>query len=226
MKFLFNSLLTEPLVNTLVFLYYYITFQDLGLAIILLTFIIRLILFPLFYKSFRNQAILQKLQPEVERIQQLHKHDREKQASAMMELYKSHKVNPLSGFLVVLIQLPVLIALYQVFLNLPDGLDAFFLKLIDLKQPNLTIVFLAAALQYLQGKLSLPEVKPGQQNQTSFKIARNMLFLGPILTLVILYRLPAAVGLYWLATTVFSIVQQVYINRSLKQSHGTGSANN
>ncbi len=226
MKALFNFLLTEPLVNTLTFLYSYVTLQDLGIAIILLTFIIRLILFPLFYKSFRNQAILQRLQPEVEKIQQLHKHDREKQALAMMELYKNHKVNPLSSFLVILIQLPVLIALYQLFLNLPAGLDATFLNFIDLKQRNLPIVFLAAALQYLQGKLSLPPVKPGQENQPSFKMAKNMVFLGPILTVVFLYTLPSAVGLYWLATTVFSIVQQIYINKSLKNDHGTSSTSN
>lgn len=225
MKALFNFLLTEPLNNTLVFLYSYITLQDLGIAIILLTFIIRLILFPLFYKSFRSQAILQKLQPEIEKIQQLHKHDREKQALAMMELYKNHKVNPLSGFLIILIQLPVLIALYQLFLNLPSDLNATFLNFINLKEANLVIVFLAAALQYLQGKLSLPQVRPEQQNQASFKMAKNMVFLGPILTVVFLYTLPSAVGLYWLATTVFSIFQQIYINKSLKKDYGTGATN-
>lgn len=222
---LFNFLLTEPLTNTLVFLYDYITLQDLGIAIILLTFIIRLILFPLFYKSFRSQAILQKLQPEIEKIQQLHKHDREKQALAMMELYKNHKVNPLSGFLIILVQLPVLIALYQLFLHLPPDLSATFLNFINLKEANLVIVFLAATLQYLQGKLSLPRVRPEQQNQASFKMAKNMVFLGPILTVVFLYTLPSAVGLYWLATTVFSIFQQIYINKSLKKDYGTGATN-
>ena len=216
---LFHFLLIEPLVTTLVFLYDYVTFQDLGIAIVLLTFIIRLVLFPLFYKSIRNQAILQKLQPEVEKIQQLHKHDREKQATALMELYKNHRVNPLSGFLMILVQLPILIALYQVFLNPPANLGQLFLNFVDLKKPNLIIVLVAAILQYWQGKLSMSatpaSVKDKQENNPAFKIAKNMVILGPILTVVILYNLPSAVGLYWLATTVFSIVQQTYINKTL-----------
>ena len=216
---LFHTFLTEPLLNSLVFLYNYVAFQDLGIAIILLTFIIRLVLFPLFYKSFKNQTILQKLQPEVVKIQQVHKHDREKQAAALMDLYRQHRVNPFSGFFLILIQLPILIALYQVFLSPPAGLTSTFLNFIDLKQTNLIIVALSSFLQYYQGKLSMPTTQPGQENNPALKMAKNMLFLGPLMTLVVLYNLPSAVGLYWLATTVFSIGQQMVINKQLR--HGT-----
>ena len=223
MSNLFHTLLTEPLLASLNFFYNYLAFQDLGIAIILLTFAIRLILFPLFYKSFRNQTILQKIQPEVVKVQQQHKHDKEKQATALMELYKQHKVNPFSGFLLILIQLPILIALYQVFLNPPAGLSSTFLGFVDLKQRNLLIIVLAAGLQYFQGKLSMPSPsaggQPDQENNPSLKMAKNMLFLGPLMTLVVLYNISSAVGLYWLATTVFSIGQQVIINKQLR--HGT-----
>lgn len=228
MKNLFYLLFVKPLVDSLVFLYNYVAFQDLGIAIILLTFAIRLVLFPLFYKGFKNQTVLQKLQPEIEKIQQLHKHDREKQGLAMMELYRQHKVNPFSSFLVILIQLPILIGLYNVFLNPPVGLNSSFLGLIDLKDSNLFIVLISAVLQYFQGKLSLPKIKSGQEKSSSFKIAKNMVLLGPLITVLILYNLPSAIGLYWLATTIFSIGQQLYINKRVNKedSHGTDKTNN
>ena len=114
---LFNEILYKPLYNALVFLYQYITLEDLGLAIILLTILIRFILYPLFYKSIKSQALLQKIQPEIQKIQHNHKDNREKQAQELMALYRQHKVSPFSSFLMILVQLPVLIALYRLFLQ-------------------------------------------------------------------------------------------------------------
>ncbi|MEK6952674.1 MAG: YidC/Oxa1 family membrane protein insertase [Nanoarchaeota archaeon] len=220
---LFHTFFTNPLIDSLVFLYNHVAFQDLGVAIILLTLIIRLALFPLFYKGFRNQTLLQKIQPEIEKIQQLHKHDREKQGLAMMELYRQHKVNPFSSFLIILIQLPILIGLYNVFLHPPAGLNNIFLGLVDLQSTNLLIVATATILQYFQGKLSLPKARAGQENSPSFKMARNMIFLGPLITVAVLYNLPSAIGLYWLATTIFSIGQQLYINKQLEKEDKNGT---
>src|SRR3989338_9180552 len=111
----FNIILYQPLFNLLVLLY--VTFQDLGVVIILMTIIIRVILYPLFYKSFKNQTLMQKIQPEIQKIQHDHKNDREKQSQALLALYKQHKVNPFSGFFLILIQLPILIVLYRLFLE-------------------------------------------------------------------------------------------------------------
>src|SRR3989344_8721224 len=113
----FNIILYQPLFNALVSLYNTVAFQDLGVAIILLTFVVRVILYPLFYHSFKNQTLMQKIHPEIQKIQHNHKGNREKQAQALMELYKQHKVNPFSGFFLILVQLPVLIVLYQLFLK-------------------------------------------------------------------------------------------------------------
>ncbi len=226
---MFNAIFVQPLFNALVFLYQYATFQDLGLAIITLTVIIRAVLFPLFYKSFRNQTILQKIQPEIQKIQHNHRHDKEQQAKAMLELYRHHKVNPFSGFLLLLIQLPILIALYKVFfeglspeslgnlysfISAPENLNNISLSLIDLSQKSILIVALAAFFQYLQGRLALPK-NQGQEESQATKIAKQMVWLGPILTVVILYTLPAAVGLYWLTTSVFSLGQQFFINKKV-----------
>ncbi len=211
----FKLILYTPLLNSLIFLYNNVAFQDLGLAIILLTLIIRFILYPLFYKSFLNQTLMQKLQPKITQIQHEHKHDKEKQAQALMALYKEHKVNPFSSFLLLLIQLPILIALYHVFLNPPAELSHMFLGLIDLSETSIIIVGLAAVAQYIQGKLSLPKTKPNEEVPQATKIAQQMVYVGPAITLLILWRLPAAIGLYWLVSSLFSLLQQIYINRKI-----------
>ncbi len=216
MSTLFHNFIYQPLYETLLFLYSTVAFQDLGIAIILLTILVRIVLFPLFYKSSKNQMILQKLQPALQKIQQDHKHDKEKQAQAMMELYKTHQVNPFSSFLMLFIQLPILIALYQVFLGSLPNIHSSFLGLINLQDRNIIIVGLAAITQYFQGSLALPKPTPGQALSTAEKVGRQMVFLGPALTVLILSSLPAAVGLYWITTSVFSIFQQIYINKTVK----------
>lgn len=227
---MFNTLLVQPLFNSLVFLYNSVTFQDLGLAIILLTTIIRIILYPLFYKSFRNQTLLQKIQPQIQQIQHDHKEDKERQAKAMLELYRQHKVNPFSGFLLILIQLPILIALYKVFLtgftpesfgnlydfvSTPEIINNSFLGLINLSNRNILIVGLAAVFQYVHGRLTLPKIEPGKEVSQMAKMAKTMIWMGPVLTIVILYTLSSAVGLYWMTTSFFSLIQQVYINKKI-----------
>ncbi len=236
----FNTILGQPLFNTLVFLYKTVAFQDLGLAIILLTLIIRFILYPLFYHSFKNQTVMQRLQPEIQKIQHTHKENKERQAQAMMELYKQHKVNPFSGFLLILVQLPILIVLYQVFLkgitpeafsNLysfispPSQINHSFLGLIDLGARSILIVVLAAILQYFQGRLSLPKQSP---DSPAARMGKSMVFIGPIMTILILSNLPSAIGLYWLTTSAFSIIQQIAINRKLdheRSIQGTSKKN-
>ena len=104
---LFHLLLIDPLLALLVFLYTNITFHDLGVAIILLTLIIRLVLYPLFYKSLKQQAVLKRIQPHIQTLQAKHKDDREAQGKALMALYKEHGVNPLMSLALVFVQLPL-----------------------------------------------------------------------------------------------------------------------
>jgi YidC/Oxa1 family membrane protein insertase len=218
MSSFFNTVLYQPLEKALIFLYDTVAFQDLGIAIILLTLAVRIVLYPLFYKAFKNQTLMQMLQPEIQKIQHNHKDNREKQAQALMELYKQHKVNPFSGFLLILAQLPILIALYSLFLSgIPGDLNHVFLGLIDLKNRSLIMVGLAAAAQYWQGRLTLPKRSSQNQEGIAARISRQMVFIGPAITVLILYSLPAAVGLYWLATSVFSVFQQIIINKKVSK---------
>jgi len=222
---LFNKFLYEPLLKSLVFLYQNFSFHDLGIVIIILTIIIRFVLFPLFYKGAKDQAIMQRLTPKIKEIQKNHKDDKEKQTQALLDLYKEHKVNPFSGFLLLLIQLPILIALYRVFLSgLSEishlgPINNLFLGVIDLSQKNVLIVIAAAVIQYYQGKLALPKInKPSNELDIAERMGKQMVFMGPILTFVFLYffNLPSAVALYWLTTSAFSVIQQIIINKKIK----------
>ncbi len=233
MAYLYTTFLYQPLLNALVFLYATAAFRDLGVAIILLTVFIRLILFPLFQKGVRHQAVMQRLQPEIKKIQTQHANDRERQAKEMMGLYKAHRLNPFSGIFILLVQLPVLIALYQVFsaasnpqalangiypfVQIPSVLNTTFLGLINLKSQSIFMVGLAALAQYFQGRAALPPRVPGVSLSEAERVGRNMVFLAPVLTLFIFWRFPAAISLYWVVTSFFSLGQQLIINRELRR---------
>ncbi|MBI3589244.1 MAG: membrane protein insertase YidC [Candidatus Liptonbacteria bacterium] len=233
MKAIFSTLLFQPLFNILIFFYQTIAFHDFGLAIIFLTLLIRLILFPVFQKSTRHQRVMQELQPKLKKVQEEHKKDRTKQAAAMMAVYKDHNVSPFSGFLLLLVQIPVLIALYLVlrqslsaeslkglysFISSPQKLNYSFLGLINLANRSIVVVSLAVITQYFQAKLSLPKIEKGRVLSQTEKMGRQMAYFGPILTAVIFFNFPAALGLYWLITSLFSIFQQLIINREFE--HG------
>jgi len=222
MKNLFNSLLYQPILEVLIFIYKYIAFHDLGLAIILLTIFIRLLLLPFFYHGAKDQTKIQRLQPMVKKIQEDHKHDKEKQTKALMDLYKEHRINPFSSILLLIIQLPILIALYRVFLTgLSNAVfDNYnFLSLINLNEKSIAIVVLATLAQYFQGKLMLPKTGAGQATTDKANKANQamLLYVGPALTLIILINLPSALGLYWLVSSLFSLGQQLFINKALEK---------
>ncbi len=227
---LFNIILYQPLLNLLAVLYEFATFHSMGLSIIFLTLIIRFILFPIFYKTAKHQRVIQALQPHIKRIQETHKEDRAKQSQEMMALYKEHGVNPMTPIFLLLLQLPVLIALYSVFkggfsadalkslysfIPQPGEINNTFVG-IDLLIPNLVIVVLAAALQYVQARLAIVKTPKTDVPSAADKMGQNMAFMSPILTLVVLYHLPAGIALYWLTGTVFSIFQQILINKHIR----------
>ena len=239
---LYNEILHKPLLNALIFFYNTIAFEDLGVAIILLTVLIRMILYPLFQKGIRHQTAMQRLQPKIKKLQDDYKGNKEKQMEAMIALYREHKVNPFSGIFIMILQLPILIALYRIFIGIfepgfledlysfvmrPAELHDSFLGLISLGKPSILIVGLAALAQYFQAKFALPPASPktasrggpkaAESGQTQAeKMGRQMVFIGPIITIVIFFNFPAAVALYWLATSGFSIIQQIFVNRHLE----------
>lgn len=232
---LYTIILKEPLLNALVFFYNTIAWNDLGLAIVFLTILIRLLLFPVFHKIVRNQLVMQRLQPELKKIQERHGKDKEKQAEAMFTLYKTHRINPFSSIFLLLIQLPVLWALFDIFNHIanldlsallysfvarPAEIHASFLGLVNLAAPSIVLVGLMAVAQYAQARMSLPPPSPGREPTPAERVNRHMVFIGPFITVLVFAGLPAAVSLYWLVSTLLSIVQQHIISRQLSWMRG------
>lgn len=224
---IFNVFLYHPLFNFLILIYNYIPGRDFGIAVICLTLIIRLIIYPLSIKAIKSQRVLQRLQPKIQEIQKKYKDDKERQAKETLELYRREKINPFSGLFLALVQLPVLIALYQVFwkglnsselgnlysfVSNPGIVSPFFLGLVDLSKPNLIFAVLAGIIQFFQTKMLMPQVKAekGKRDMAAM-MQKQMLYFFPVITVIILFNLPSALGLYWIVSGIFSIVQQYFI---------------
>lgn len=235
MSYIYNLIFYRPILNALVFFYQIPWFHDFGVAIILTTLLIRFILAPLFHKGAHQQAVMQRIQPKIKEIQTNHKDDKEKQTKALMDLYKEHGVNPFSSILLLVIQLPILIALYGIirsgiganelamlysFIQKPALITHTLFGVVDLEAKSFILVCLAALAQYIQAKMMLYKHPSQVALSQAEKMARQMIFIGPLVTIFIFYNLPAAVGLYWLISSIFSIVQQYIVNKkvSLKYS--------
>lgn len=235
---IFRTILYQPLFNALIF-FYNLTGGSLGLAVILLTVSIRVLFFPLFQKSVKNQMAMAGLQSELEKIKQKYP-QKDEQMRRLMEFYKEKKVNPMGGCLPLLIQLPIMIALYQVFLHgfepqalnsiysfisRPERVDPMFLGLIDLSQKNFLVAVLAGISQFWQSKMITPPKVVSSSVSSGFASAMShqMLYLGPALTIFILISLPSVVAIYWLITTIISIFQQYLVKDLVKKSKPKGN---
>lgn len=221
---IFSELIYRPIISVTVFLYGILPFQDLGVAIILITLAIRLLFLPLSLKTARSQKMMAELAPEIERVKQQHP-EKAAQSEAVMKLYKERGVNPLAGCLPLLLQLPILIGMYRVFLDIfkpeslsklyafvpnPGTVNHYFLGLIDISVPNPAFAILAGVLQFFQAKAAA-----SNQPQTgpSASLNKQMAYLFPVMIIIISWNLPAGLALYWIATTVFSIGEQLYLKR-------------
>ncbi len=206
------------------------------MAIIVLTLVIRLAFFPLSIKALISQREMNKLQPKIKELQDKHKNDKPALGQATMQLYKENKVNPFSGCLPLLIQLPVLIALYGAlqsglkpeslnglysFVGHPGTINQIALGFLDLTKKSPLMAILAGALQWLQLKQSTAAQAPTSKNEPispALQMSKQMLYFFPVMVIIIAWNLPTGLTLYWVAATVFSIFEQVYINRKYKTS--------
>ncbi len=224
---IYETAIYEPILNLLVWLYNTIPGHDVGVVIIVVTVIIRLILAPFMHKSLKGQREMSALQPKLAEIKEKHKHDRTEQTKALTEFYKENNVNPLSSCLPILIQLPILIALYHVFSkalkgNLeglypfvfnPGTLNTHLFGLVDLTNPNIWFAILAGIAQFWQSWMMYKVQQKQGQDETMKAMALPTLFILPIVSIYIAWKLPAGLPLYWIITTLFAIGQQYYFNR-------------
>jgi len=233
-----QTILLSPLFELLKFLY--VSTGNFGLAIIAFTVLIRLLLFPLSVPTLKSQKKMREIQPELAKLKKQYGDDNKKMQMAQLELYKKHNINPLSGCLPYLLQFVVIIALYSVlqsFVQKAGGMGIavntrFFW--LDLSKPDMLRVIpilagvtqLALSLMILPGKERhdlIPDTaktkKLKEANKQEAKtqdmaeaMQQQMVFLMPVMTGVLALNFPSGLGLYWVATTVFSIVQQWIIS--------------
>ena len=236
--FVYSEFLFRPLFNLLVIITNILPGHNIGVSILIVTVIVRLILIPPSLHQARqtqkNQSKMAELKSQLSKINKKHANDKAKKSEETMRLYKEAGINPASGCLPLLIQLPILIALYRVFLigitpdtykylyefvPSPDtiGLTLFSL---DVTQSSLLLAIIAGVFQFILMKSITPPQPPAandddQSAQMMASMQKNMAFIFPIMTVFIAMRLPAALALYWVATTIFGIVQQYVFKKYL-----------
>ena len=238
-SFFYNHVIFIPLYNGLIGLIDLLPWIDAGIAVILFTLIVRLILFPLSKKAVVAQVKMRELQPKLDQLKIDFKDDKHAQSLKMMELYKENKVNPFSSILLLFIQLPIMYALYAVFIKSglpvvnPSLLYTFvsiptihilLFGLIDVTKPSIILSIGAALAQYFQlefsvtmmkrsnAKLATKPVKPdAAQNMTN-----QMKYIIPVMIFILSYRLSGVLALYWITTNIFTLLQELVVRHRLK----------
>ncbi len=231
-----NAFLYKPIFNTLIFFILKLPGHSLGWGIIFLTIIIKLILLGPNQKALKSQKVMRNVQPQLDALKQKYKNDPQRLAQETMAIWKKHKVSPMGSCLPMLIQFPILIALFYV---VKDGLSVvdpnvlyaplqafnlasinpIFLGIIDLTKVNIiALPVIIGGLQFAQIKLSLGKTKSkalAKQDNPAMPMMNNMmLYFMPVMIAVFTATLPAAVGFYWGVSTLFGIGQQLVVNHS------------
>lgn len=185
-------------------------FPSYAVAIILLTVIIKTVLYPLTKKQMVSMKMMQKLAPKIKEIQEKYKKkDPQKMQQKVMEVYKEHNVNPMSGCLPILLQMPILIALYRALLDYDfiNKQDAYLFGIyLAERDPTYILAILAAATTFFQSKLT-----SNTQDQTQ----KTMLYMMPLFIGWIAATVPAGLALYWVVFNLVGALQQYYINRQV-----------
>lgn len=215
---------------------------DAGVAIIILTILVKLVLFPLSKKAVTTQLKMKRVEPELTTIKEKYKDDRQEQARQTMALYKREGINPFMGILLLFIQLPVIFALYKVFLSsglpsvntdllykfvaIPASINIEFLGYFSISGKSIILALIAGITTYIQIRFSLPPAPKknpvaGPQ-KASFKedLARSMnmqmRYIFPILAFFISWSISGAIALYWITSNIFTIGQELVIRKTVK----------
>jgi YidC/Oxa1 family membrane protein insertase len=232
---LFNTVLYIPFYNLLVFLVDVIPGGDVGIAVIIATVIVKVILMPLSLRAVRTQRQMKLIEPELKALREKHKDDKEKQAKAMLELYKTHNVRPFASIFGILIQLPIVIALYLVFargaifnidpsllysfVQVPQAASPLFLGVFAVAGASITLSLVAALAQAAHAHFSIPMPAQTQGKERSMgedlgrMMAIQARFVLPIIMGVFSYFTSGAVALYFITSSVVGLLQELVVRR-------------
>ena len=228
---MFTTILVQPLFNLLMFIYAFVPGHDFGIAIIIMTILVRLALWPILASQLRSQKKLQALSPDVARVKKEAKGDKQLESKLLMELYKEKEINPFASLIPLLVQLPLFLGLYIALRDVikpgeiahliypslhhlaglrevlahPSGFKPSFLSLINLSKPSPLLALVAGGTQYFQTKQLIPKATPGDTQAQAMAMTTKIF---PFITFLIGLRLPSALALYWAMASAVAIFQQ------------------
>ena len=232
----FHAVFYNPIYNALVALVAIVPGSDVGIAVILVTIIIRLALLPFSLSAARTQRAMKLLEPRIKELKEKHKGDKEKEALETLALYKEEKVNPFASILTVFIQIPVLLALYWVFyyepfstINVarlyaftpvPHTISLQFLGIISVAGKSIVLAVLAGLTQFIQAHMALsgtmkPSDTKGMQNDFQRIMGMQLKYVFPFIIAVISYTTSGAIALYFITTNLAGSLQEWHVRRTI-----------
>jgi YidC/Oxa1 family membrane protein insertase len=230
----FHAVFYNPIYNALVALVAAIPGGDVGVAVIIVTIVIRLILLPFSLSAARTQRAMKTLEPKIKALKEKHKGDKEKEAVETLELYREARVNPFASILTVFIQIPVLLALYWVFyyepfssINIarlyaftpiPHTVSLEFLGIISVAGKSIILAILAGLSQFLQAHMALsgtmkPSDEKGMQNDFQRVMGTQLKYVFPFIIGAVSYTTSGAVALYFVTTNLAGALQEWHVRR-------------
>lgn len=241
LSLIWNDVITRPLYNGLIILIHLLPFVDAGVIVIIFTILIKIILLPLAIKATRAQLQMKSIEKDLADIKEKYKDNKEEHSKKTIEYYKEKGINPFASFFILVIQLPIIIGLYRVFLKsgLPIintsllysfvpvavSINMMFLGVINIAQKSIVLAILAGISTYFQLDIASKNqnaiVKNGKatsQADIANMMAKQMKYFFPIIVIFISYSISAAVALYWITSNVFAIIQEIYIRKKYRQS--------
>lgn len=238
-SFIWHTFFFDPIYNGLVFFVDVVPGGDVGVAIILTTIVVKVILLPLSIRVARMQRIMKELDPKLKEIKEKFKDDREKLARATMDVYREANINPFASILLLFVQIPIVIALYwavskgggvplpdinvdllYAFIPTPETVDMLFVGMIDMAGKSLPLAILAAIAQFVHAQMSMPAPEPRKEGaEPSLKedFARSMQmqmrYVMPLIIGFVAYTISAAIGLYFIISSLMAIFQEQLVKK-------------
>ena len=234
MSFLYHTFFFDPLYNVLIFFFNILPWIDAGTVVIIVTILVRLIIFPLSRKAVLTQVKMAEIGPDLARIKEKYKDKAEEQAKMTLALYREKGVNPFSGILVIIIQIPIILALYRIFIHFPEinstllysfvgvptQINTVFLGFLDITEKSIFLALLAAISTFFQFRISMKGQTQPKGNSFGDNLTRSMQtqmkYFFPVIVFFISYTISGSIALYWLTTNLFSIGQELFVRRKLK----------
>lgn len=237
MFYLYDIIIFQPFYNAFIFLISLMPFFDAGIIIIIFTIIIKIVLLPLSIKASKAQLEMKRHEKSLNDIKEKYKDNKEENGRKQLEYYKDHGINPFSTIFILIIQLPILIGLYSVFIksglpqintellysfiSLPTEVNMVFLNFLNISEKSILLAIIAGVTTYFQTSLASAQTKPAEadkQSDLAKAMAMQMKYVLPLFMAFISYTISSAVALYLITSNIFAIGQEIYIKKKYHKS--------